>query len=83
MDYSNLLEGEKITAFYKEHIDAYTIVTIEDSFYQYDWYKWTKFTVEVGDKVNIVYGNLTVTNLEKICPTVEKGSSNCLLVKFY
>ena len=39
MDSSNLLAGDKITAFYKEHIDAYTIVTIEDSFYQYDWDK--------------------------------------------
>ena len=83
MDSSKLLAGDKITAFYREHIDAYTIVTIEDSFYQYDWDKWTKFTGEVGDKVNIVYDDLTVTNLVKICPTVDKGSSNCLLVKVY
>jgi len=41
----------------------------------------TKITAAVGDKVQIVGDDLTVTNPVKIQEAVEKKSANCLLLK--
>merc|ERR1712048_1360982 len=76
-DSSLLLSGDELISFYKEMIDKYPIVTIEDPFDQDDWDNWTKF----GKDVQIVGDDLTVTNPIKIQEAVEKGSANCLLLK--
>ena len=75
------MTGDELIAFYKELIDAYPIVTIGDPYYQDDWANWTKFTGEVGDKVQIVGYDLTVTNPVKIRQAVDQGLANCLLLK--
>ena len=80
-DSSLLLTGDELIAFYKDMISKYPIVTIEDPFDQDDWDNWTKFCQEVGEEVQIVGDDLTVTNPVKIQEAVEKGSANCLLLK--
>mmetsp|Transcript_7169 Transcript_7169/g.15147 ORF Transcript_7169/g.15147 Transcript_7169/m.15147 type:complete len:468 (-) Transcript_7169:218-1621(-) len=80
-DASKLLTGDELIAFYKDMIDKYPIVTIEDPFDQDDWDNWTKFCQDVGEKVQIVGDDLTVTNPIKIQEAVERGSANCLLLK--
>ena len=80
-DSSLLLSGDELIAFYKKMIDEYPIVTIEDPFDQDDWDNWTKFCQDVGEKVQIVGDDLTVTNPIKIKEAIEKGSANCLLLK--
>ena len=80
-DPSQVLSGDEMIAFYKKLIDKYPIVTIEDPFDQDDWTNWTKIVAEVGDKVQIVGDDLTVTNPLKIQEAVEKKSANCLLLK--
>jgi enolase len=62
-------------------IGKYPIVTIEDPFDQDDWGNWSKFCSEVGEKVQIVGDDLTVTNPVKIQEAIEKGAANCLLLK--
>jgi enolase len=76
-----LLSGDELTALYKKMIDEYPIVTIEDPFDQDDWDNWNKITAEVGEKVQIVGDDLTVTNPIKIQQAIEQGSANCLLLK--
>lgn len=80
-DASLLLSGDEMIAFYKKIIAEYPIVTIEDPFDQDDWDNWTKFCHEVGEQVQIVGDDLTVTNPVKIQEAIEKGSANCLLLK--
>eukprot|EP00934_Nitzschia_sp_Nitz4_P002180 Nitzschia sp. Nitz4//scaffold159_size51929//42//955//NITZ4_006868-RA/size51929-processed-gene-0.10-mRNA-1//-1//CDS//3329537541//2180//frame0 len=80
-DPSLLLTGDEMIAFYKKIIDKYPIVTIEDPFDQDDWTNWSKIVAEVGDKVQIVGDDLTVTNPLKIAEAVEKKAANCLLLK--
>merc|ERR1719150_3098294 len=62
-------------------IDEYPIVTTEDPFYQNDWSNWSKFCKDVGEKVQVVGDDLTVTNPEKIKEAVKKNAANCLLLK--
>lgn len=80
-DSSLLLSGDELIAFYKKLIDQYPIVTIEDPFDQDDWDNWSKFCSEVGDKIQIVGDDLTVTNPIKIEEAIQRGSANCLLLK--
>jgi enolase len=80
-DPSQVLTGDEMIAFYKKLIDKYPIVTIEDPFDQDDWINWSKIVAEVGEKVQIVGDDLTVTNPTKIHEAVEKKAANCLLLK--
>ena len=73
--------GDEMIAFYQKLIDEYPIVTIEDPFDQDDWANWSKIVAAVGDKVQIVGDDLTVTNPVKIQEAVEKKAANCLLLK--
>ena len=76
-----LLSGDELIAFYKKMIASYPIVTIEDPFDQDDWANWSTFCKDVGEKVQIVGDDLTVTNPIKIKEAIAKGSANCLLLK--
>ena len=51
---------------YKSFIEEYPIESIEDPFDQDDWEHYSKFTAQVGEKVQIVGDDLLVTN-----PTVK------------
>ena len=80
-DPSQVLSGDEMIAFYKKLIEKYPIVTIEDPFDQDDWTNWSKFVAQVGERVQIVGDDLTVTNPLKIKEAVEKKAANCLLLK--
>mmetsp|Transcript_5157 Transcript_5157/g.7556 ORF Transcript_5157/g.7556 Transcript_5157/m.7556 type:complete len:458 (-) Transcript_5157:119-1492(-) len=78
---SLMLSGDELIAFYKDMCEKYPIVTIEDPFDQDDWDNWTTICSEIGEKVQIVGDDLTVTNPVKIQEAVDRGSANCLLLK--
>jgi len=80
-DPSMVLTGDEMIDFYKKIIDKYPIVTIEDPFDQDDWTNWSKITAAVGDKVQIVGDDLTVTNPVKIQEAIDTKAANCLLLK--
>lgn len=80
-DPSQVLSGDEMIALYKRLIDEYPIVTIEDPFDQDDWANWSKIVAEVGDKVQIVGDDLTVTNPLKIQEAIDTKAANCLLLK--
>lgn len=80
-DTSMTLSGDEMIAFYKSLIDKYPIVTIEDPFDQDDWENWSKIVAAVGDKVQIVGDDLTVTNPVKIQEAIDTKAANCLLLK--
>jgi len=80
-DHSLCLSANDLVSFYKSIIDKYPIVTIEDPFDQDDWTNWTKLCSDVGEKVQIVGDDLTVTNPVKIQEAIDKRAANCLLLK--
>jgi enolase len=80
-DPSQILSGDEMIALYKKLIDNYPIVTIEDPFDQDDWANWSKIVAEVGENVQIVGDDLTVTNPIKIQEAIKTKAANCLLLK--
>jgi len=80
-DASLMLSGDELLAFYAKIAADYPIVTIEDPFDQDDWGNWSKITAALGEKVQIVGDDLTVTNPAKIAEAIETKACNCLLLK--
>jgi enolase len=72
---------DEMVAIYDEWIDAYPLVSIEDPLNEEDWEGWTKFTAQVGDKIQVVGDDLFVTNPKRLAKGIETKAANSLLVK--
>ncbi|KAJ1976512.1 phosphopyruvate hydratase [Dimargaris verticillata] len=80
-DSSQWLSGEKLTDLYGDFVANYPVVSIEDPFDQDDWEAWSHMVEKLGDKIQIVADDLTVTNPKRIETAIEKKASNGLLLK--
>ena len=65
-DGSQCLTGQQLGELYASFCRDYPMVSIEDPFDQDDWTNWSKVTAKLGDAVQIVGDDLTVTNPSKI-----------------
>ncbi len=84
--YNLRTEGKKLSsaemvAFYKEWVDKYPIVSIEDGLAQDDWEGWKLMMEELGDRIQIVGDDLLVTNPERVRKGIREKAANSLLVK--
>jgi enolase len=75
------LTGEEMVAFWKNWVDQYPIVSIEDGLAQDDWQSWKLMVQEMGDRLQIVGDDLLVTNPERVRRAIREGAANALLVK--
>ena len=71
----------ELTDFYKELIQKFPIVSIEDGFSQDDWQGWRVFSGELGKKIQIVGDDLLVTNIMRIRKALHEKACNSLLLK--
>jgi enolase len=79
-------EGKKLTsqemvAFWKNWVDQYPIVSIEDGLAQDDWDGWKLMVSELGDRLQIVGDDLLVTNPDRVRKAIKEKAANSLLVK--
>jgi enolase len=79
-------EGKKLTSeqmigFWKNWIDQYPIVSIEDGLAEDDWDGWKLFVKEVGDRIQLVGDDLLVTNPERIRRAIKENAVNSVLIK--
>lgn len=77
---SALSAGEMIN-YYKELVDSYPLVSIEDPLSEDDWEGWGAITRELGSKVQLVGDDLFVTNPVRLARGIEAKTANALLVK--
>ncbi len=75
------LTSEEMVAFWKDWVDQYPIVSIEDGLAQDDWRGWSLMVSELGDRIQIVGDDLLVTNPERIRRGIQEQAANSLLVK--
>lgn len=76
-----MLSSDEMVAFWKNWIDKYPIVSIEDGLAQDDWDGWKKLVAEAGDRLQIVGDDLLVTNPERVRRAIKESAANALLVK--
>jgi len=76
-----MLSSEEMVAFWKNWVDQFPIVSIEDGLAQDDWEGWKLMTKELGDRLQIVGDDLLVTNPTRVHRAIEEKACNALLVK--
>eukprot|EP00929_Paragymnodinium_shiwhaense_P105401 TRINITY_DN703_c0_g4_i1.p1 TRINITY_DN703_c0_g4~~TRINITY_DN703_c0_g4_i1.p1 ORF type:complete len:446 (+),score=184.82 TRINITY_DN703_c0_g4_i1:85-1422(+) len=79
---NSMIDSKALHAIYKGWTEKYPIVSIEDPFDQDDWEAYQGFTMEVGEKVQVVGDDLLVTNPKRIAKAMEgEEACNALLLK--
>jgi enolase len=75
------LSSVQLLEWYAKLINEHPIISIEDGFAEDDWQGFTAMTVKMGDKIQIVGDDLTVTNIKRIQTAIEKQAINSVLIK--
>jgi len=72
--------GLELINFYKDLVDKYPIVSLEDPFHEDDWESFVTLTESLSGK-QIVGDDLYVTNSARLKTGIEKKASNSILIK--
>ena len=82
------LEGEgkvlsptEMTDYWKQMVERYPIVSIEDAMDENDWEGWATLTAAIGDRVQLVGDDLFVTNSERLQTGIDEDVANSILIK--
>ena len=75
------LTTDELIEFYKELVNKYPIISIEDPVDENDWEGFTKITEELGDKIQLVGDDLFVTNKKKKKKGIDLKAGNAILLK--
>src|SRR5690606_5820751 len=73
--------SEQMVEFWRDWVDRYPIVSIEDGLDENDWDGWRTLTAAIGDRVQLVGDDLFVTNTEFLRKGIDTGAGNAILVK--
>ena len=78
--------GEKLTPaemvdFWKEWVNKYPIISIEDGMAEDDWDGWKSLTDTIGDRCQLVGDDLFVTNVKRLQMGIDKKVANSILIK--
>jgi enolase len=78
--------GEKLTpsqmvSYWKNWVDNYPIISIEDGMAEDDWDGWKLMTESLGKKIQLVGDDLFVTNVERLKKGISNGIANSILIK--
>ncbi|MBQ7486291.1 MAG: phosphopyruvate hydratase [Clostridia bacterium] len=73
--------SSELIAHWKNLVEKYPIISIEDGLDEEDWEGWVELTRELGDKVQLVGDDLFVTNTERLSKGISLGAGNAILIK--
>jgi len=79
-------EGKKLTSeemvdFYADWVKKYPILSLEDGLDENDWDGWVKLYATLGNKIQLVGDDLTVTNPIRLKKAIELKAMNSILIK--
>ena len=75
------LASAEMIEFYADLCGKYPIVSIEDGLDENDWDGWKSLNAKLGDSVQLVGDDLTVTNPVRLKRAIEESSMNSILIK--
>lgn len=73
--------SEDMVAFWRELVDGFPIVSLEDPLAEDDWAGWARLTRELGPRTQIVGDDIFVTNPERLSRGIAEGVATAILVK--
>ena len=75
------LSSEEMVDYYAKLVDKYPIVSIEDGLAEDDWKGWKILNSKLGNQIQIVGDDLTVTNITRLQRAIDENSMNSILIK--
>jgi len=75
------LTSEEMVNYWKNWVEKYPIISLEDGMSELDWDGWKLLTDELGKKIQLVGDDIFVTNPEILSKGIEKGIANSILIK--
>ena len=75
------LSAEEMVEFWQTLVRKYPIISIEDGLDENDWDGWSCLNKTLGNTIQIVGDDLTVTNLNYLQRAVDDQSMNAILIK--
>ena len=75
------LSSDQMISYYQNIIETYPIISIEDGLDENDWGGWSLMNEALGDKVQIVGDDLTVTNINRLQKAIDFKAMNAILIK--
>ena len=75
------LTPQQMSDFWKDWVNKYPIISIEDGMAEDDWDGWRLHPDAIGDRCQLVGDDLFVTNVERLKMGLEKKVANSILIK--
>ena len=75
------LDSEEMIDLFENLVEKYPIISIEDGLAEDDWEGWKNFNERLGNKVQLVADDLTVTNPNIIEKGIKEKAFNSVLIK--
>lgn len=73
--------SEELVAVYKQWVEKYAIMSIEDGCAEDDWSGHTLLTKTLGEKIQLVGDDLFVTNVKRLQQGIDEKAANAILIK--
>ena len=81
MSENKAFSSSEMTSYLESLVEKYPIISIEDGLDENDWDGWKKLTKSLGQNVQIVGDDLTVTNIPRLQKAIDNKSMNSILIK--
>lgn len=81
MSENKAFSSSEMTSYLESLVEKYPIISIEDGLDENDWNGWKKLTKSLGQNVQIVGDDLTVTNITRLQKAIDNKSMNSILIK--
>jgi len=78
---NSTLNKKELINLYKEWIEKYHIISIEDGLQEEDWEGWAVMMKELKSKIMIIGDDLLVTNVKRLQKAIKNKSCNSVLIK--
>ena len=75
------LNAEEIIEYYNNLCNKFPIISIEDGLDEEDWDGWAQLYNNLGDKIQLVGDDLTVTNPIRLKKAIDNKTINSILIK--
>jgi enolase len=75
------LSSEEMVDYYAKLVNKYPIISIEDGLAEDDWDGWKILNAKLGNQIQIVGDDLTVTNINRLKRAIDEKSMNSILIK--
>ena len=78
---NKILDSNGMIEYYTDLCNSYPIISIEDGLDENDWDGWINLSTKLGNKIQLVGDDLTVTNPKRLKHAIEKDAMNAILIK--